>query len=102
MVLHKFPQTPPNKNFWTTCVCNTLPLGNQQHPPTPGRKLQHYYLQLLNNGIALLSPQPPPTPNKTPLLRTRKKVLLIFSSIIHIAPMLQLTLPAELMQHRNT
>ena len=42
MVLHTFPQTPPYNNFWTTWICQTLPLSNQQFPPSPGRKLWHY------------------------------------------------------------
>ena len=41
-VLHTFPQTPLYKIFWTTLMCHTLPLRNQQLPPPHGRKLQHY------------------------------------------------------------
>ena len=63
-VLHIFPQIPPYKSFWTTWICHTLPLCNQQLPPSPGRKLQYYYLQLLSKGATL----PPLTPIKKPLL----------------------------------
>ena len=49
-VLHTFPQTPPYKSFWTTWICHTLTPCNQQLPPSTGRKLQHYYLQLLSKG----------------------------------------------------